>query len=73
MSELEGLSNAKLLQELRKAETELEDVEEMQHFALRQTGVRINAPRFKSMQASREREEARLRQRIEAIKALLAR
>jgi hypothetical protein len=73
VSELEELSNDKLLQELGKAETELEDVEEIQHFALRQTGMRINVQPFTSMRASWEREEARLRRRVEAIRTLLAR
>lgn len=44
----------------------------MHRFTLRHTGVHIGALRLKSTQASWEREEASLRQRIEAIEALLA-
>jgi hypothetical protein len=73
VSELEGLSKDELLQELQKAEAELEDLEEMRRFTLGQTGVHIGALRLKSMRAAWEREGTNLRQRIEAIKALLAR
>jgi len=71
VSELEGLSKDELLQALRKAEAELEDLEEMRRFTLGQTGVHIGALRLRSMQAAWEREETSLRQQIEAIKTLL--
>jgi hypothetical protein len=73
MSELEGLNKDELQQELKKAEAELEDLEEMRRFTLGQTGVHLEALRLRSMQAVWKREEALLRQRIEAINALLAR
>jgi hypothetical protein len=67
------LRKDELLQELGKAEAELKNLEEMRRFTPGRTGVHIGPLRLKSMQASSEREETSLRQRIQAIKALLAR
>ncbi len=71
MEEFEGLSKIDLLLELKKAESELEDVEEMRLFILGQTGVHLGAARAKSLQGTWDRDEARLRSRIEAIKSRL--
>lgn len=71
MEDLGGLGQVELLAELKKAESELEDVEEMRLFTLGQTGVHLGAGRAKSLQGTWDRDEARLRERITAIKGLL--
>ncbi len=71
MDDLEGLSEGDLQRELKKAESELEDVEEMRLFTLGQTGVHLGAGRARSLQGTWDRDEARLRERIAAIKSRL--
>jgi hypothetical protein len=71
MDDLGTLSKDALLGELKKAEADLDDIEEMRLFTLSQTGVHLGAGRLKSLQASWDRDEARLRQRIQEIKAAL--
>jgi hypothetical protein len=73
MDDLATLSMNELANALREAESDLEDVEEMRLFTLGQTGVHLGAGRMKSLQATWDRDEARLHQRIEAIKSLLHR
>ncbi len=72
MDDLAAMSREELLAELRKAEADLEDVQEMRLFTLGQTGVHLGAARMKSLQGSWDRDEARLRERIGAIQARLA-
>ncbi len=71
MEELTTLNQDELLAELRKAEADLDDVAEMRLFTLSQTGVHLGAGRMKSLQATWDRDEARLRARIDEIKAIL--
>ncbi|HEX9117188.1 MAG TPA: hypothetical protein VGA61_14060 [Anaerolineae bacterium] len=71
MENLGGLSAAELRAQLTKAESDLEDIEEMRLFTLGQTGVHLGAGRLKSLQGSWDRDEARLRQRIDELNALL--
>ena len=73
MEELAALPRDELVKELKRAEVDLDDVEEMRLFTLGQTGVHLGAGRMKSLQGSWDRDEARLRQRITEIKALLGR
>jgi hypothetical protein len=72
MDDLAGMSREELLAELRKAEADLEDVQEMRLFTLGQTGVHLGAGRMKSLQGSWDRDEGRLRERIGEIQARLA-
>ncbi len=62
-----------LLAELVQAQAELDDVTEMRLFTLGQTGVHLGAGRMNTLQASWDRDEARLRQRIDEIEGLLER
>jgi hypothetical protein len=62
-----------LLAELERAHSALEDTEEMRRFTLGQTGVHIGMRQLKAMQTTWMRDEERLRTRIAAIEALLAR
>ncbi len=71
MEDIEGLDRSELLRELKKAESELEDVEEMRLFTLGQSGVHLGVGRLRSLQGTWDRDEARLRGRIAAIKDLL--
>jgi hypothetical protein len=61
-----------LLTELEQAHSALEDAEEMRRFTLGQTGVHIGMRQLKAMQTTWMRDEERLRARIAAIEALLA-
>lgn len=69
---LESLSAEALAEALRQAELGLEDVEEERRFTLGQTGVHIGARELARMHAAWAREEARLNERVETIKARLA-
>ncbi len=71
MDDLEGLSQGDLQRELKKAESELEDVEEMRLFTLGQTGVHLGVGRARSLQGTWDRDESRLLERIAAIKSRL--
>ena len=66
---LEGLSGEELAVALRQAELELEDVQEERSFTLGQTGVHIGARELARMRSAWAREEARIAERVEAIKA----
>ncbi len=66
---LEGLSGEELAVALRQAELELEDVQEERRFTLGQTGVHIGARELARMRSAWAREEARIAERVEAIKA----
>jgi hypothetical protein len=61
-----------LMEALSKADGELEDVQEEREFTLGQTGVHIGANELARLRRAWERDETRLRERIEAIKARLA-
>ena len=66
---LESLSAEELAEVLRQAELGLEDVQEERRFTLSQTGVHIGARELARMNSAWAREEARLRERVEEIKA----
>ncbi len=66
------LSSEQLSEALRATEVLLDDVIEERMFTLGQTGVHIGARELARMRAAWERDEARLRERIAAIKAQLA-
>ncbi len=68
---LAGLSDEEARAELAKAESALEDLDEMRRFTLGQTGVHIGAERLRSMQAGWTREETNLRQRISLLESRL--
>lgn len=70
-SALRDLTREQLQAELAKAEDELDDVDEMRRFTLGQTGVHIGASRLRSLNATWDRDEARLRERIRLIQELL--
>ncbi len=65
---LEEMGVEELAEALRQAELSLEDVEEERRFTLGQTGVHIGARELGRMRSGWAREEARLRERIDAIK-----
>ncbi len=65
---LEEMGVEELAGALRQAELSLEDVEEERRFTLGQTGVHIGARELARMRSAWAREEARLRERIDAIK-----
>lgn len=71
MDDLAGLSRDQLREELKRAETDLEDVLEMRLFTLGQTNLHIGVVRLHSLQSKWDRDEERLRHRIGTIKALL--
>ncbi len=71
-AELSSLNAEQLAEALREAELQLDDVLEERSFTLGQTGVHIGARELARMRAGWERDEARLRERIAAIKARLA-
>jgi hypothetical protein len=72
MDDLPVMGREQLLAELRRAEADLEDVGEMRLFTLGQTGVHLGAGRLQSLQASWDRDEARLCERIAEIKGMLS-
>jgi hypothetical protein len=61
-----------LLAELEQARSALEDAEEMRRFTLGQIGVHIGTRQLKAVQITWMCDEERLRARIAAIVALLA-
>lgn len=69
--DLAGMDVDQLKVALSKAGEELEDVEEEREFTLGQTGVHIGANELARLRRAWERDEARLRERIEAIRARL--
>lgn len=71
-AELAGMDPGQLQDARTQAELLLEDVEEEREFTLGQTGVHIGARELARLQKAWERDEARLRERIEAIDARLA-
>ncbi len=70
--DLAGMDVDQLKEALSKAGDALEDVEEEREFTLGQTGVHIGANELARMRRAWERDEAGLRERIEAITARLA-
>lgn len=70
--DLEGTDVDQLREALSRADGELEDVQEEREFTLGQTGVHIGANELARLRRAWERDEARLRERIEAIRARLA-
>lgn len=71
MSQEQGPRPEGPLAELKMAQAALEDLEEERRFTLGQTGVHLGAQRVRSLRAAWDREEARLRQQIAALKAQL--
>lgn len=71
MSEGQTPRLEELLAALRRAQATLEDLEEERRFTLGQTGVHLGSQRVRSLRAAWDREEARLRQQIEGLKAVL--
>jgi hypothetical protein len=63
VDDLNALSHDQLLDELKSAQAELEDLEEVRFFTLGQTGVHIGAGQLKTLHNTWNRDEARLRQR----------
>lgn len=68
---LESLSTEQLRIELRRAEADLEELNEERLMILGQTGVHVGAHELNRITSSFIRDEARLRARIEAIIRLL--
>ena len=66
---VDDLEVGDLAEALRVAELELEDLLEERGFTLGQTGVHIGARELARMRAAWDRDEARLRERIAAIRA----
>ncbi len=71
MEELGNLSETELHAELKQVEADLEDLEEVRFATLGQTGVHLGAGKLAALQRSWARDESRLRERLEAIQALL--
>jgi hypothetical protein len=71
MEDLTTLSNDELRAELRQVAAELEDLEEVRLATLGQTGVHLGAGKLAALQRSWEREETRLRERLDAIQGVL--
>ncbi len=71
LDDLATLSDDQLRAELRQVEADLEDLEEVRFATLGQTGVHLGAGKLQSLQATWNREEKRLRERLEAITSLL--
>ncbi|MGE5228836.1 MAG: hypothetical protein ACM3MJ_03855 [Deltaproteobacteria bacterium] len=71
-AELAGMDPEQLREALKRAELELEDVEEERDFTLGQTGVHIGANELARLRRAWERDETRLRERMAAISARLA-
>ena len=70
--ELAGMTADQLREALSQADLELEDVLEERAFVLGQTGVHIGAGELARLQRAWEKDETRLRERIDAINARLA-
>ncbi len=68
----QSLTVEQLKAELAKAEDELQDLNDVRSFTLGQTGVHIGASRLRSLQGTWTRDEARLAERIQKLKSLLA-
>ncbi len=66
---LEDMSEEQLAEALREAELQLDDVEQERLFTLGQTGMHLGAREIARLRAAWERDEARLRERIGAIRA----
>ena len=72
IDELAGMTTDQLREALSQADTELEDVREERAFVLGQTGVHIGTAELARLQRAWEKDETRLRERIDAINARLA-
>ncbi len=69
--DLAAMDADQLKEALSQAELTLEDVVEEREFTLGQTGVHIGAGELARLRRSWERDETRLGERIEAIRARL--
>jgi hypothetical protein len=70
-TDLGALDAAQLHEALRKADDELLDVQEEREFTLGQTGVHIGANELARLRRAWDRDETRLQEHIDAIKARL--
>jgi hypothetical protein len=71
-AELAEMDADQLKEALSRADGELEDVQEEREFTLGQTGVHIGAAELARLRNAWARDEARLQERIAAIRARLA-
>ena len=71
-TDLAAMDAAQLHEALSKADDELLDVREEREFTLGQTGVHIGANELARLRRAWDRDETRLQERIDAIKARLA-
>jgi len=69
---LDAMTRAELEQELKKADDELEELEEMRAAVLGQTGVHIGASELQRHYAQFDGNQKRLTERIAEIRARLA-
>ncbi|MHB0885449.1 MAG: hypothetical protein ACYC6V_09640 [Bacillota bacterium] len=58
--------------EIKKLQTELDDLEHERNYVLKQTGIHISAVRLKAMEDEYKNEAKRLEDRIAGLKATLA-
>ncbi len=58
--------------EIKKLQTELDDLEHERNYVLKQTGIHISAVRLKAMEDEYRSEAKRLEERIAQLKATLA-
>ncbi len=65
--DLSGMTSEQLQAALRSAQEELSDMEDERRLTLGQTGVHIGAAELGRIRGHFEREEKRLRSRLEAI------
>ncbi|MBI4294998.1 MAG: hypothetical protein HY669_02385 [Chloroflexi bacterium] len=70
---LQNISRKQLQAELDRALADLEDLEELRHGFLGQTGVHIGMRVLKSARRQFEQEETRLKERIALLEGLLRR
>jgi len=71
-AELAGMDVEQLREALSRADGELEDVVDEREFVLGQTGVHIGAVELARLRNAWAKDEARLQERIAAIRACLA-
>lgn len=72
VTDLIGMGEDDLHEALSKAEDELLDVREEREFVLGQTGMHVGANELARLRKAWERDETRLQERIDQIRALLA-
>jgi len=58
--------------EIKRLQTELDDLEHERNYVLKQTGIHISAVRLKAMEDEYRNEAKRIEDRIAQLKAMLA-